>query len=365
MDGTPRIGGFFEFDFESIGNSDLSTFTNWLENEPCITLTSTGRSALAQIVESCSKVGKEILVPEYMCGNSIVPTFESLGLPYIFYPTPSLSLDTNVILNSIGANTGYVLLINYFGLYRQDKTVAAIKEYFPEVTVIVDAVMDPYYILDRPHKRQIADFEFTSLRKFFPTPDGAILRSRERFPAIRLNKDYSKSVDSILLASLLIGVQAEGQLRSELEQAALSHINNHSKLLENSSVPYRMHPLSELVMRRIDFELIRQKRRTNYARLVMNLQDNDKFIPCKSELSNWAVPLCLPVLVKGAERDFVRSVLKKENVYCPVHWPVDFIDTTKVCDGGNSMYRNGLSLVIDQRYGEEDIDRISDILNAM
>jgi hypothetical protein len=354
MDGTPRIGGFFEFDFESIGDSDVSTFTNWMKNESRTILLSTGRSALAQIV-----------VPEYMCGNSIVPTCESLGLPYIFYSTPTLSLDSNVILNSIGPNTGYVLLINYFGLYRQDKTVAAIKEHFPDVTVIVDAVMDPYYMLDRPHKTQIADFEFTSLRKFFPTPDGAILRSRESLTAIGLNKDCSSFVDSILLASLLIGIQAEGQLRSELEQAALLHIKNHSKLLEKSSEPNRMHPLSELIMRRLNFELIRQRRRTNYARLVMNLQDSDKFIPCKSELRDWAVPLCLPVLVNGVERDFVRSVLKKQNIYCPVHWPFDFVDTAKVSSGSNSMYKNGLSLVIDQRYGAKEIDRISDILNTL
>ena len=48
------------------------------------------------------------------------------------------------------------------------------------------------------------------------------------------------------------------------------------------------------------------------------------------------------------------------DVFCPVHWPLDGLDVKK----GKEMAELELSLVVDQRYDEKDMDTIVHLLKG-
>ena len=69
------------------------------------------------------------------------------------------------------------------------------------------------------------------------------------------------------------------------------------------------------------------------------------------------VPLFVPI---KDIRDEVRKILRQHNIFCPVHWPLrEDMKTLPVC---SEMTRKELSLVIDQRYTEEDMMSIVEII---
>ena len=64
----------------------------------------------------------------------------------------------------------------------------------------------------------------------------------------------------------------------------------------------------------------------------------------------------VPILVPDGKRDELRRYLIKHEMYCPVHWPVSMYH--KLDKRAEIIYKNELSLVCDQRYTEEDMQRM-------
>ena len=69
-------------------------------------------------------------------------------------------------------------------------------------------------------------------------------------------------------------------------------------------------------------------------------------------------PLFVPVLV--GNRDALRKRLIEQEIYCPVHWPVSrYHQLSKETE---TFYNRELSLVCDQRYTEQDMLRMVDVI---
>ena len=68
------------------------------------------------------------------------------------------------------------------------------------------------------------------------------------------------------------------------------------------------------------------------------------------------IPLCIPVYWEN--RDEVRRRMFQHEVFCPVHWPLEGMDVKK----GKEMAEHELSLIIDQRYGQKDMELIISLL---
>ena len=81
-------------------------------------------------------------------------------------------------------------------------------------------------------------------------------------------------------------------------------------------------------------------------------------------------PMFVPVLVPDGKRNELRRHLINNEIYCPVHWPVseyhksaDYMDVNhKLSDKTETIYANELSLVCDQRYTEDDMNRMVDVI---
>ena len=107
----------------------------------------------------------------------------------------------------------------------------------------------------------------------------------------------------------------------------------------------------------LDIEFIKSRRREN-ASILMNAFPEMLIFP---ESKKDDCPMFVPILVPDGKRDVLRKFLIGKEIYCPVHWPVSKYH--KLDERTAVLYRDGLSLVCDQRYSREDMERIVDAVH--
>lgn len=220
------IGGEFAIEQELL-NKDKSMFDIDF---------STGRAALygilVEILRRFGKLGQcSILIPDYLC-DSITNTIIDVGWNNKFY-----HIDENfeIKIDKIKLDEADVILvINYFGLLHLDHTIRELRSKKNSLIVIEDDVQAFY-----DYQNSNADYSFTSLRKWFPCPDGALIKSADKVkPVIKndslfsqyksagnLLKMYSDVVDDSICLELL------EQGETLLDKEYLSACSNVSKVI--------------------------------------------------------------------------------------------------------------------------------------
>ena len=108
----------------------------------------------------------------------------------------------------------------------------------------------------------------------------------------------------------------------------------------------------------LDVEFIKKRHRAN-AEILRTAFPEWLMFP---EMSATDCPMFVPVLVPDGKRDDLRRHLIINNIYCPIHWPVSKYH--QLDERTEMIYRNELSLVCDQRYTEEDMNRIVETVKA-
>ena len=71
-------------------------------------------------------------------------------------------------------------------------------------------------------------------------------------------------------------------------------------------------------------------------------------------------PLFVPVIIKNGKRDALKNYLLENQIYSPVHWPVSKFHKLKKEE--KNIYDNELSIVCDQRYDKDDMQRILNVI---
>lgn len=102
-----------------------------------------------------------------------------------------------------------------------------------------------------------------------------------------------------------------------------------------------------------------QSRQKNARRLVEGIKGIEEIKVWKRNISEFDTPLFVPILVSSKIRNELRKYLIQHDIYCPIHWPLTDMH-------GKYKYReifdNELSLICDQRYSAEDIDREIEVI---
>ena len=111
----------------------------------------------------------------------------------------------------------------------------------------------------------------------------------------------------------------------------------------------------------LDIEKVREKRRENGNYLLRELEKIEGVrLPCTS--IGEGCPLFIPILVEAHLRDDLKSYLIKNEIYCPVHWPIskdhDLQDKRE-----KDVYEQELSVICDQRYEIMDMKKIVDCIS--
>ena len=80
------------------------------------------------------------------------------------------------------------------------------------------------------------------------------------------------------------------------------------------------------------------------------------------EMKDTDCPMFVPIFVPDGKRDELRRYLIRNEIYCPVHWPVS--EYHVLDEKTKEIYDNELSLVCDQRYNEKDMKRMIDTIRV-
>ena len=287
----------------------------------------TGRNCLEYIlrVRGYSKV----YIPYYTCDVVLEP-FKKLDIPYEFYHIDiHLEIRDRFTLKVDEA----LLYTNYYGLKQRYVEQLAAKV---GTRLIIDNTQAFY-------AKPIEGIDtFYTCRKFFGVADGAYLYC-DAILDEELEQDYSYDRMAHLLKRIdLSAEEGYGDFRKADDG------------LDNQPIR-KMSKLTQRMMQSIDYEAAAKRRRENYLMLHEAFGgENNLELPLEKD----AVPMVYPYLapVKG-----LREELIENKVFVARYWP-NVLDWSTKDDIEYLLACQMQPLSVDQRYGEEEMKRIIEII---
>lgn len=288
-----------------------------------------GKNCLEYILR-CRNYTK-VYIPYYTCDVVLKP-FQELGIAYEFY-------HINMLLElsyDIQLNPGEALLYtNYYGLKQRYTEQLALKY---GDSLIVDNTQAFF-------AKPLSGIDtFYTCRKFFGVPDGAYLYCDV---ANEDGLDQSTSYDRFEHLLKRIDLSAE--------EGFGAYHENEDKLERH---PIRiMSKLTQRFMQSIDYDDVAKRRRANYKLLHESLgDDNNLMLPLETD----AVPMVYPFLISG---EGLRERLIENKIFVARYWP-NVLDWTTQDEVDYLLAYKMQPLPIDQRYGENDMKRIIEIIKS-
>lgn len=318
---------------------------------------SSGRQAIRYCLRDLGAVPKRALLPEYTCA-SVIQAFVQEGYQLAFYPLDrDLRMTSSQLIGEARKQEAGVLLFHpYFGFDSLDMDQA-----FPEDLVVIhDASQSFASGLTYPG----VDYRMVSIRKWGPFSDGGFcgkwrgsFGDRDPLPA---DGEVNRLVQEAygLKAAYIEGGQGDKASYLDLYRQAL-------RLLSGREGLYAMDPQARELYLNYDWEAMGEKRRANYQALLdyPRWPDLGELIfPCLDRED--LVPLYFPFYVGEGKRDQLQAFLIGRDIYAPVIWPCpDYLTKRGVSPQVARIYQEILVLPIDQRYGDQDMERIHKALD--
>ena len=356
-----QIGGHFEFDATSIRGKPTSGWINFFHLDRNSALVASGRSAFRVILEEIQLKGKILLMPEYLCGEAQIPVLKQQGIRYQYYPVAEdLTLPQEQLVSMLTPDTGAVLMINYFGLRDHGAVASQIRAYNPAIQIIEDNAQAFYSMANQTLEEHWADFSFSSFLKSFAVPDGGCIRSKRPLKTL-IPEPPSQQGVAYLLGGILkheyLNPPAYAPRIPELEGNFLELFDVAAK--EVPEAPVGMTALSCALVERYPFADWIQRRRDNYHFLLAAIQNIQQVRPISSALQEGQTPLFLPIRVAATDRDALRSYLRQQQIYCPVHWSLIHELDKPEHPHARKLSQTLLSLPIDHRLEFHDMERLA------
>jgi hypothetical protein len=345
-----RIGGEFELNpasFHLPADRPLPTlpsaFSYW---------TDTGRSALLLAAHDIlGRGGKPVVWLPAFCCRSVSQPFGQAGFTLQYYNAAELHGEDNVPPNPQPGES--VLFVHYFG-YRNGRRLAQVPAWEQAGIYIVE---DAAQAALTEGVGAFGHYAVTSVRKFLPQPDGALIGSRHALELTLADPDEA-FVSAKAVAKLVRGADAMPEDFLPLIEFA------ESRLDDSAIVPKRLSWLSRQLMLRADFALVAARRRLN----CQSLSDavSTELRSCVTALiqgpSDGEAPLGLAIRVSGGRRDALRGFLAEHSVFCPIHWLLPHVPRAQALAADHRLASEVLTLPIDQRMNEHHIRRLIELL---
>lgn len=293
-----------------------------------------GRSALLAIIHELRQA-KTVALPSWCCDSMIKP-FVDAGLEVHFYP---VYWQNGEFIQEIDYSCDVLFLIDYFGYAGKDRDLDNYKG-----TVIRDVTHSLF-----SYQYSDADYYFGSLRKWCGVWTGGFAWTKDDHQLCMQDADDMGYVFLRDKAMKMKNSYIHGWGVRDKEY--LKIFEDAEECLEKTGVaPAALRDVQ--VINKLDVGFFKNRRRTN-AEVLRNAFQDWLIFP---NLSPSDTPMFVPVLVPDGKRDELRRFLIKNEIYCPVHWPVSKYH--RLDRRTEFIYKNELSLVCDQRYTEEDMNRI-------
>lgn len=319
------------------------------------------REALLFIVRQLKTSSKRVLLPAYTCQTVIEP-FVQEGWQCAFYPlNKNLRIDT-VALSALAKRFQPALCVvhPYFGNELNRSELDALSEIKSWGCVLVE---DRTQILLSQHYDELFDFFVGSYRKWFPIPDGAFLKPGTLTGAFsKLEMPENEKFVQLMSAAMF--------LRGVFLNSGDENVKTLSRFIESRAAAIltnriEFHRMADFSLKRLamsDVSMIEKRRLANYHFLYQHLINNETLKPVKTDLSELTtVPLYFPVYVKN--RATLQTKLCAKRIYAPVLWPVQTTDIL-INDTIKEIFDTILMIPCDQRYTEEDMQLVIDVINS-
>lgn len=315
-----EIGGYFELEL-----SRQNSFPH--SDGVCL---NSGRNALEYILRSIPVISK-IWLPYYTCKVLLEP-LGKLGIPYSFYSiNEHLELKDLIDLKP----NEYLLVTNYFGI--KDSYIQSLSRIYGKQLIVDNA--QAFYC------EPVAGIKTVySPRKFVGVPDGGIAYVVNGCDATQFEYDCSYERCSHLLKRYDLGAS-----RGYADFCTNSHN------LVNQPIR-RMSHLTEALLSNVNFTSIRQQRIENFTRLHQIL-DRTNLLSIPS-VERFACPMVYPYFIEDSS---LKQRLIANKVFVATYWP-NVLEWCKTRDLEYQLANNILALPIDQRYKEEEMNKILAIL---
>lgn len=302
-----------------------------------------GRSALQAILKELNHC-HTVAMPSWCC-DSMVKPFIDAGLKVRFYP---VTFNANLV-QCVNLECDVLFLMDYFGYTGAQPDLKGYNG------VIIRDVTHSLFSNDYSD----ADYYFGSLRKWggFWTGGYAWTKDGHQFKTLK-KENFTKDHGYIALREKAMQSKCEYiNARGGADKSYLAIFNEAEDVLETIDiVPAADRDVNAALKLNVAF--IKMRRRKN-AEILRGAFPDWLVFP---ELKDSDCPMFVPVLVPDGKRNELRRFLIKNEIYCPVHWPVS--EYHKLDERTEKIYTDELSLVCDQRYTEEDMNRMVSIIKA-
>lgn len=315
------IGGYFEWEFPPL--------KQFLLHENAVFLNS-GRHTLEYILRGLKNVTC-LHIPYYIC-DAILRPLEHLEIPYSFY---SINEQLEIVENIKLRENDYLLYTNYFGI--KDKYVEQIVKQYGD-RIIVDnaqALYCPAY----------AKHQIYSPRKYIGMPDGGIaVTSVPNYTSCLPQGKAYERCKHLLKRVEMLPLEGYADFKEVSLQIATSPLSNMSEI-------------SKRILTSVDFDNIREIRRSNFMQLHAALKTTNRLsIP---EMNSFVCPMVYPYWTNDEK---LRSRLIKQQIFVATYWPNVF-KWTNIGVIENNFARNLLAIPCDQRYEKVDMEKIIKLIN--
>lgn len=313
-----------------------------------------GRTALYVIIEEikeslCSLRPLKAYLPSYCCHTMIEPFFQQ-GVFVDFYPVVFRDGSFQQLIDPTKV-CDIILVMDYFGF-------STVEKQLPKNAIVVRDMTHALFSSNYAEKLQSADYLFASFRKWGPIAGASIACKKIGGWSGTSKKPHNSYISLRKSGYELKADYIEGK---PIEKSEFLDIFSEAEdLLEQDYIDYAADEKSiseaETLFRSVSI------RRRNAEMLLQGLNSLQIVEPIFSKLETYDVPLFIPILVKNNKRDALRKYLIENSVYCPVHWPLSPFHSITTQE--QHIYSSELSLICDQRYGEDEMNRQLELLRS-
>ena len=268
----------------------------------------------------------KVYIPYYTCEVMLEP-LKKCNVGYVFYhineqlePIETYQLQPNEAF----------LYTNYYGL--KQRCVERLAEQYGKQLIVDNAqafFAEPIERIDT----------FYSPRKFFGVADGGYL-----YTTALLQQDFPQAKSMSRMGHLLTRIE-------EGAEAGYLEFRHNDDSLDELPIQ-KMSKITEAILCSIDYEAVRLQRRKNYEEIANQLADSNSILLPMEESS---MPMVYPYLTSDVA---LRAKLINNKVFVATYWPNINDDNSYE----TYLKQHLLPLPIDQRYNEEDMKRIIEII---
>ena len=302
-----------------------------------------GRTAIETVLKELP-LAKKALLPSYCCESMIVP-FRKIGIAVDFY---NVYYDNGMHFNiNITDDVDIFVWCNYFGFRNEMPDLTSFKE---RGGIVIEDITHSYLSEKQYHEQ--ADYLVASIRKWEPIYCGGYCASMNgilhHLPCTKPSKEFIANRRTAMQLKSVYLCNHDESLKIEFLRLFRE---SNSWLAENYS-GLLIDSCSKQYLTTVDIDGQKRIRRNNATVLYEGLKNKVQFI---FSITDMDCPLFVPILLPQI-RDDIRKYLTSNSIYCPIHWP-----KPQGCE--SNLYNMELSLICDQRYSAEDMERIVAVLN--